>query len=468
MKSSEPVILIGAGLAGPLLSIYLAKRGFRVKIFERRPDMRKEQISAGRSINLALSARGIHALKEVGMDDKILRLAIPMKGRMMHSIKGELSFHPYGKNENEVINAISRAELNKALLDEAERHGVEIHFNQRCTGMNFENSELHLRDETSGADMQFAVKTVIGTDGSASALRHEMMKIGRFNLSQQYLEHGYKELTIPPGPNGEFRLQKHALHIWPRRSFMLIALPNLDGSFTCTLFFPHRGELSFESLSTKEKVLEFFKTQFPDAVPLMPTLLEDFFANPTGSLVTIKCEPWSVADKALLLGDAAHAIVPFFGQGMNCAFEDCSVLNECLEKFGSDWEKIFREFESLRKVNTDAIADMALENFIEMRDKVADPKFLFRKQVELALEERFPDRFIPRYSMVSFHLLPYSVAQARGRIQDDILTKLTEGIENLEEVEWKEAGGLVKEFLEPMKGSAPRLKPKTKKQIELE
>lgn len=452
MKKTEPITLVGAGLAGPLLSIYFAKRGFRVEIFERRPDMRKEQISAGRSINLALSARGIHALKEVGLEEKILQLAIPMKGRMVHSIKGELSFHPYGKNENEVINAISRAELNKALLDEAERHGVVIHFNQRCTGMNFENGELFLHDENSGANSKIAVRTVIGADGSASALRHDMMRVGRFNLSQQYLEHGYKELTIPPAANGEFRLQEHALHIWPRHSFMLIALPNLDGSFTCTLFFPHRGELSFESLATEEKVLEFFKTQFPDAVPLMPTLLEDFFSNPTGSLVTIKCEPWSVADKALLLGDAAHAIVPFFGQGMNCAFEDCTVLNECLEKFGNDWEKIFREFEMRRKVNSDAIADMALENFIEMRDKVADPKFLFRKQVELALEERFPDRFIPRYSMVSFHRIPYSEAQSRGRIQDDILSQITNGVETLEEVDWKEAGWMVKEFLDPLKG----------------
>jgi kynurenine 3-monooxygenase len=452
MSYSKEITLIGAGLAGPVLAIYLAKRGFRVEIFERRPDMRKEHISAGRSINLALSARGIHALSEVGLAEKILQLAIPMRGRMMHSIKGELSFHPYGKNENEVINAISRAELNKALLDEAERRGGEIHFNQRCTGMNFESGELHLRDEIIGADTRLAVKTVIGTDGSASALRHDMMKIARFNLSQHYLEHGYKELTIPPGPNGEFRLEKHALHIWPRRSFMLIALPNLDGSFTCTLFFPHRGELSFESLSSEEKVLEFFKTQFPDAVPLMPTLLEDFFANPTGSLVTIKCDPWSVENKALLLGDAAHAIVPFFGQGMNCAFEDCTVLNECLEKFDDDWEKIFREFETLRKVNTDAIADMALENFIEMRDKVADPKFLFRKQVELALEERFPGRFIPRYSMVSFHRIPYSAAQSRGRIQDEILTKLTDGVEELAEIDWKEAGWLVKEFLEPLQG----------------
>jgi kynurenine 3-monooxygenase len=446
MKSTQQVTLVGAGLAGSILSINLAKRGFRVEIFERRPDMRKEQISAGRSINLALSARGIHALKQVGLHEKILQLAIPMKGRMMHSIAGEISFHPYGRNENEVINSISRAELNKTLMDETERHGVEIHFNQRSTGINFESGELHLRGETTGAESNVATKTVIGTDGSASALRNDMMKVGRFNLSQQYLEHGYKELTIPPGTDGEFLLDKNALHIWPRGTYMLIALPNLDGSFTCTLFFPFSGEFSFETLNSEEKVLSFFKTQFPDAVPLMPTLLEDFFANPTGALATIKCEPWSVADKALLLGDAAHAIVPFFGQGMNCAFEDCSVLDECLAKFGNDWQRVFKEFEKSRKENTDAIADMALENFIEMRDKVADPKFLFRKQVEHALEERFPDRFIPRYSMVSFHLLPYSVAQSRGQNQDRALDEICEGIEKMEAIDWNRAHKIVEEL----------------------
>lgn len=453
LESSDKITLIGAGLAGSLLSIYLAKRGFQVEIFERRPDMREEQISAGRSINLALSARGVHALKEVGLSEKIMQLAIPMKGRMMHSIKGELSFHAYGKNENEVINSISRAALNIALMDQAERHGAAIHFNQRCTGMNFDSSEIYLHDETSDADTRLTVKTVIGTDGSASALRHDMMKTGRFNLSQQHLEHGYKELTIPPGPNGEFRMEKNALHIWPRGTYMLIALPNLDGSFTCTLFFPFHGEFSFETLDSERSVLEFFEMQFPDAVPLMPTLLEDFFANPTGSLVTIKCDPWSVEAKALLLGDAAHAIVPFFGQGMNCAFEDCSVLNECLEKFGGDWSRLFQEFEKLRKQNTDAIADMALENFIEMRDKVADPKFLFRKHVELALEERFPDRFIPRYSMVSFHLLPYSVAQSRGQIQDRILGELCNSVERIENIDLNKAETLIRQWLPPFEST---------------
>ncbi len=446
-QSVDKITLIGGGLAGSLLAIYLAKRGIAVDIFERRPDMRQEEISAGRSINLALSTRGIHALSEVGLKEKIMKLALPMKGRMMHSIKGELSFHRYGKDEYEVINSISRAELNQALMNEAEKYGATIHFNQRCTGMNFDTGEVFLRHEQNGADSTIQTRTVIGTDGSASAIRLDMQKVGRFNFLQEYIEHGYKELAIPPGPNGKFLMEKHALHIWPRRSFMLIALPNLDGSFTCTLFFPFDGELSFKSLNSEKAVLNFFQTQFPDAVPLMPTLREDFFTNPTGSLVTVKCQPWHVEEKALLLGDAAHAIVPFFGQGMNCAFEDCTVLNECLPQQGPNWRTVFEEFEKLRKVNTDAIAEMALENFIEMRDLVADPRFLLKKQIELALEEKYPHKFIPRYSMVSFHRLPYSVALARGKIQDRILHHLCQSISSVAELDWRLADQLIDQQL---------------------
>jgi kynurenine 3-monooxygenase len=446
-NQSDKITLIGAGLAGSLLAIYLAKRGIAVEIFERRPDMRKEKISAGRSINLAISTRGIYALSEVGLQEKIMKLAIPMKGRMMHSIKGELSFHPYGKDESEVINSISRAELNQALMNEAEKQGATIHFNQRCTGMNFDSGELFLHHEQRGADSTIPTRTVIGTDGSASAIRLDMQKVGRFNFSQEFIEHGYKELAIPPGPDGQFVMEKHALHIWPRRSFMLIALPNLDGSFTCTLFFPFEGEPSFASLNSEKAVLNFFQTQFPDAVLLMPTLLEDFFTNPTGSLVTIKCQPWHLENKALLLGDAAHAIVPFFGQGMNCAFEDCTVLNDCLQQHSPNWRTVFEEFEKLRKANTDAIAEMALENFIEMRDLVADPQFLLKKQIELALEEKYPHKFIPRYSMVSFHRIPYLVALERGKIQDRILLELCQSITNAAEVDWRRADQLINQEL---------------------
>lgn len=437
------VTLIGAGLAGSLLAIYLAQKGLEVEVYERRPDMRLTDISAGRSINLALSTRGIHALDEVRLKEKIMQIAIPMKGRMMHAPDGELSFHRYGKDDTEVINSVSRGDLNRHLMAAAEKHGVHIHFNLKCTGMDFRTGELELQNEENSETQTLQPSTVIGTDGSASAIRTDMLKVGRFNFSQDYLEHGYKELTIPPGQNGEFLLEKNALHIWPRKRYMLIALPNLDGSFTCTLFFPFEGEPSFTTLQTERDVLSFFETQFPDAVPLMPTLVEDFFSNPTGSLVTIKCQPWHIDGQACLLGDAAHALVPFFGQGMNCAFEDCTVFNECLEQHTGDWNTTFKAFEARRKEHTDAIAEMALENYFEMRDHVANPKFLLKKELEFALEERFPDRFIPRYSMVSFHRIPYAIARQRGEIQARILDELTADIDGLEDVDWQQAETLV-------------------------
>jgi kynurenine 3-monooxygenase len=441
----DRITLVGAGLAGSLLSIYLAKRGFQVDVYERRPDMRRVQIEAGRSINLALSARGIHALKSVGLHERIMKIAIPMKGRMVHSIDGALTFQRYGKDDTEVIYATSRGELNKVLMTEAEKFGkVKIHFSQKCAGMNLETGDLNLYGENEGEERTVHSNTVIGTDGSASAIRLEMQKIGRFNLSQSYLEYGYKELLIPSGSKGEFLLEKHALHIWPRRTFMLIALPNIDGSFTCTFFFPFEGEISFEGLDNKNKVLEFFQQQFPDAVALMPTLLDDYFSNPTGSMVTIKCTPWFTSNKVALLGDAAHAIVPFFGQGMNCAFEDCTYLDDCMGKHGTDWQRVFQEYETLRKVNTDAIADLAIENFVEMRDHVANPKFQLKKEVEQALEAKYPNQFIPKYSMVTFHRIPYSVAHEKAKVQDTILAQLCESIGNVESIDWKRADLLVR------------------------
>ncbi|MDZ7360793.1 MAG: FAD-dependent monooxygenase [candidate division KSB1 bacterium] len=438
------ITLIGAGPAGALLSIYLAGRGFEVELYERRPDMRKTPISAGRSINLAISTRGIHALREVGVLDSIMKIAVPMKGRMMHAVTGELTFQPYGKDETEVIYAVLRSELSMALMNEAEKYPrVKIHFNERCTGMDFKTGEVELRHEITGKTRKIPTELVIGTDGSASAIRLEMMKVGRFNFSQQYLAHGYKELIIPAGPNGHYRIEKNALHIWPRKTYMLIALPNIDGSFASIFFFPFEGEPSFASLDTEEKVQRFFQEQFPDVVPLMPNLLENYFANPIGTMVTVKCEPWHVGDKALLLGDAAHAIVPFFGQGVNCAFESCTYFIECLDKHGADWLRVFQEFERMRKVDTDAIAELALENFIEMRDRVADPKFLFKKKVELELEKKYPTMFVPKYSMVTFHRLPYSVALARGKIQDRILAELCDAIERIEDLDWDKAERLL-------------------------
>jgi kynurenine 3-monooxygenase len=447
---SPSITLVGAGLAGPLLAISLVQRGFRVEIYERRPDMRRVRGSAGRSINLAISTRGIHALREAGLWDEMRHIIVPMKGRMMHSLAGELTFQQYGKNDTEVINSISRADLNVALMKAAEARGVTIHFGERCTGIDVATGAARFRNEESGREISVESDTLVGTDGSASAIRLEMQKLGRFNLSQEYLDYGYKELTIPAGPGGKHLLAPNALHIWPRGAYMLIALPNIDGTFACILFLPFEGNESFTTLDTADKAEAFFAERFSDAVPLMPQLKENYTGNPTGAMVTIKCSPWHLSGKALLLGDSAHAIVPFFGQGMNCAFEDCTVFLELLDRRGSDWLKLFAEFEYARKANTDAIADLALENFIEMRDRVADPRFLFRKKVELALEAQYPRFFVPKYAMVTFHRVPYSVAFSRGKIQDRLLAELCDSISRIEDLDWRKADALIRSELTPL------------------
>jgi kynurenine 3-monooxygenase len=450
VRQSETVTLIGAGLNGPLLALGLVKRGFNVEIYERRPDMRRVRGSAGRSINLALSTRGIHALMQAGLWHGMQNIIIPMKGRMMHSPSSELTFQPYGKDESEVINSISRAELNIALMNAAEAQGVKIHFDQRCTGINVKTGAVQIRDEQSGSQRTVEGGVVIGCDGSASAIRNAMLKLNRFNFSQEYLDYGYKELTIPVGPAGKHVLETHALHIWPRGNFMLIALPNIDGTFACILFLPFEGDDSFAQLNTPAAVAEFFQARFPDAVPLMPDLAGNFFANPTGSMVTVKCSPWHIEGLALLLGDAAHAIVPFFGQGINCGFEDCTILLKLIDRHGADWGRVFREFERERKVNTDAIADLAIENFVEMRDRVADPHFLFRKKAELALETKYPQLFVPKYAMVTFHRIPYATALKRGRMQEAMLAELCDGVERIEDLDWNKADRLVHSELTPL------------------
>ncbi len=427
------VTVIGAGLSGSLLAIYLARRGFTVSVFERRPDMRTTEISAGRSINLALSARGIHALAKVGLDKLILDYAIPMRGRMIHPISGEAFFQPYGKNESEVIYSISRRELNVQLLNLAEKYPqVEITFDARCLGMNFETKRVIIQYGMA-PPTEVAAQTVIGTDGSASAIRTEMLRQPRFNFSQEYLAHGYKELSIPADAKGEHPLEKNALHIWPRKNYMMIALPNLDGTFTCTLFlaFESSGaDIGFDKLTDKAAVMAFFEENFPDAVPLMPDLTDEFFRNPTGTLLTVKCAPWNVKGSALLLGDAAHAIVPFYGQGMNCSFEDVELFDTLIEQEsaaaanGVDWERIYTHFSRLRKADADAIADLAIENFIEMRDLTADPIFQRKRKLELLLETAYPDKFLSKYGMVTFFRIPYAQALERGRIQDQILMEI--------------------------------------------
>lgn len=445
MKISEQrsLTIIGAGLAGSLLALYFGKRGFDVQVYERRRDPRLDSsaktntiVGEGRSINLALSTRGLFALEEVGLRDRVNNVVIPMKGRMLHSPTGELSFARYGKDDSEVINSVSRSGLNILLLEELSKYpNVRLQFETRCIGYNFNTSTLSLITSSSSNPVEVECTRVIGTDGSASALRTSMLGWGRFNFSQSYLEHSYKELTIPAGAHGDFQMEKNALHIWPRGGYMMIALPNPDGSFTCTLFFPHDGELSFAALDTKVKVRDFFQTQFPDAAALIGNLEESFFTNPTGNLITVKCSPWNISDQVLLLGDAAHAIVPFYGQGMNCAFEDCTLLISIMQDESLSWEHVFTRFSSARKIDADAIADLALDNFIEMRDTSANPKFLIKKKLEHLLEERYPGQFISKYGMVTFHQIPYSIAMKKGRLQDRILMEVAEKITSIDEVD---------------------------------
>lgn len=426
--------IIGAGLVGSLLSIYLLRRGLNVQIFERRGDMRRAQINAGRSINLALSDRGIRALEEVGIMEEVRKICIPMHGRYIHNSDGSTAFQAYG-NEGQFINSVSRGELNRKLMDLAEENGAHIHFHHTCREIDWKERTIEFENKY-GDMVAENFELLFGSDGAYSAARlHHQLHQDRFQYDQYYIDFGYKELTIPPAEDGGFRMEKNALHIWPRGNYMLIALPNTDGSFTCTLFFPFEGDPSFASLITAEKVKEFFQLNFTDAFEMMPGLTEEFFGNPTSSLVTVRCFPWVREDHFALIGDAAHAIVPFFGQGMNCGFEDCSVLDELIEKHKDDWKTILSEFQSLRKPDGDAIAELALNNFIEMRDKVADKKFLQQKKVEARLHQLYPDKWIPAYSQVTFSPgIRYSEALRRGKSQDAIMQPFMEEV--LNGIEW--------------------------------
>jgi kynurenine 3-monooxygenase len=417
--------IIGGGLAGSLLACMLGKAGHSITVFERRPDPRTQGFIGGRSINLAISVRGIKALAAVGLAEKVLAEAIPMKGRMMHAVDGVLTFHYYSSNHREAINSVSRGGLNIAMLDAAEQHpGVKLRFNMRFVDMNMDADApvAALVDENSGAEERAECDLLIGADGAYSAVRAVMQKREGFNYSQEYLSHGYKELSIPPSPTGEFAIEANALHIWPRGGYMMIALPNIDRSFTCTLFHPLRGKGSFEALKTRADVISFFERSFPDAVPMMPTLADDFFTNPTGALVTIRCSPWHHQGKVLLIGDAAHAIVPFYGQGMNAAFEDCVELMKCIDRAGDDMHQAVAVFAQQRKEHTDAIAEMALDNFIEMRDRVSSRAFLLRKKFEQLLHRLMPRKFMPLYNMISFTTFPYAKARQRARKQRRAIT----------------------------------------------
>ena len=439
---------MGAGLVGSLLSLYLAKRGHKVNVYERRPDMRKTVLDGGRSINLALSDRGWRALRGIGIEEDVRKVAIPMHGRMMHDEYGNLTFQPYGK-EGQSIYSVSRAGLNAALMNLSEpNEDITYHFNRQAIDVNLRANEVQLLNTETQETETINPDLLFGADGAYSVVRGAMQKTERFNYEQSYLEYGYKELTIPAGPGGEWLLEKNALHIWPRGNYMMIALPNIDGSFTCTLFFPYEGERSFVAIKNDTDLLNFFLEVFPDAVPMMPNLAEDYFSNPIGSLVTIKCFPWSYDGKSLLIGDACHAVVPFYGQGMNAGFEDITVLDQMLDTFdGDNWDALFKAFERSRKPNADAIADLAVMNFIEMRDKVADPRFLLRKKIESKISEQFPDKWIPLYSMVTFSDFPYSYALETGQNQDKIMRKVMKHIQSIEDYQKPEVQQLLQEQL---------------------
>lgn len=416
--------VIGAGLAGSLMAINLGRLGYDVKLFERRSDPRATGGVEGRSINLAISTRGIHALSEVGVADAVLARAVPMPGRMVHSPEGKVAFLPYGTRPEHAINSVSRSELNITLLDAAaELPHVRLHFNQRIADIKIDEPCFTTRDDETNESRLVEADVVVGADGAFSAVREEMSRLDRFDFSQSYLAHGYKELTIPP-VDGGFRLEKNALHIWPRVGYMMIALPNYDGSFTCTLFWPFEGPNSFANLQTREDVKQFFDDNFPDSVPHMPHLVDEYFQNPTNSLVTVRSGPWHHRGRVVLLGDACHAVVPFFGQGANAAFEDCSILKDSLTRHAPDWQAAFAEYYQKRKVHIDVLADLCLENFIEMRDHVASGSFRVMKRLEKVIQRLLPGWFLSLYSMVSFSRIPYGDAVRRARRQN-MLVKLT-------------------------------------------
>lgn len=438
---SKKITIAGAGLVGSLEAIYMAKRGHKVSVYERRSDMRQAELVAGRSINLALSTRGWTALKEVGIDDEVRKMAIPMPKRIMHAQDGTLSEQPYGQ-DGEAIYSVSRGGLNVLLMNLAEREkNIDFHFNHKLLSTDLKTAQAVFEDKN-GKEKIINSDVLIGADGTYSTVRNHMMRQDRFQFSQYYIEHGYKELTIPASPDGSHQIETNALHIWPRGNYMLIALPNMDGSYTCTLFFPYEGTYSFESLKTHQQVVDFFEEVFPDVVPLIPNLAEDYFNNPTASLSIMRCYPWTVSDKVLLIGDSAHATVPFYGQGMNAGFEGCYVLDQLLEEYGDDWKACFDAYSKYRKPDGDGVQDLSMHNFVVMRDKTADPHFLLQKKIELKFSKKYPEKWLPLYSMVSFSNIRYSEAWKIGQQQEALMQKIMEipDIETIwdsEEVEQK-------------------------------
>jgi kynurenine 3-monooxygenase len=426
MNKQDKIIIIGAGLCGSLLALRLAQRGYKITLYESRPDLRKVDIDAGRSINLALSDRGFKALRLVGMEEKAREICIPMYGRLIHDLEGNTFASNYSGREKEYINSIARGDLNAILLTEAEKNkNVTIHFNTKCIAVDIENTEIRLKHYITKEEFSAKADIIFGADGAGSVLRKSYYLENKFlfSYSQEYLTHGYKELEIPADTNGKHRISKNHLHIWPRGAYMLIALPNLDGSFTVTLFLGYEeGKYNFKELTTEEKIKKFFEEQFPDALALIPNIATEFFNNPTGALGTVKCSPWYYQGKTLLIGDAAHAVVPFYGQGMNASFEDVFVLDTILDTYEGNWDTVFKEYQKTRKKDTDAIGELAVENYYEMRDHVANPLFKQKRSIEMNLEKNFPLEYFSKYSMVTFQEnMGYKEAMQRGKLQDKAL-----------------------------------------------
>lgn len=423
-QTPKNIAIIGSGLVGSLLAIYLRKAGHQVTVFDRRPDIRTIEFS-GRSINLAMSNRGWRALREVGLEDEIKKIAIPLDKRALHVVGKPVYFQPYGK-QGEAIWSISRGVLNRTMIDLAEEAGTNFRFNEKVWDISLPEARLFTGESEKGEWKAYSYDLVFGCDGAFSRVRHKMQRRSRFDYSQDFIDVGYKELTIPANNDGSHKLDMNSFHIWPRGRFMFIAMPNLDGSFTCTLFMPFEGEISFESIKTKDDAKNFFNNYFPNVMQVIDDLANDFFENPTSAMVTMKCYPWTYWDKVALVGDSAHAVVPFYGQGMNAGFEDIFILNELMTAHGDDWESIFSNYQESRKPNADAIAELSYRNFIEMSSKTSNPKFLLQKKIERRFAEKYPDKWIPTYSRVTFSDRPYVEALAIGDKQERIMEQIME------------------------------------------
>ncbi|MFT4535053.1 MAG: kynurenine 3-monooxygenase [Saprospiraceae bacterium] len=437
----KKIVIVGAGLCGTLLAIRMAQRGYEISLHEKRSDMRNEDMAAGRSINLALSSRGLMALDRVGLKEKVLEYCIPMHGRMIHTKAGDTYLSPYSGRSEDYINSVSRGGLNCLLLDEAEKmENVKIHFNSACKNVDLKNAKATFK-QANEWDVIDTGDILIGTDGAGSVVRRSMMSRTTellFNYSQDFLRHGYKELSILPAENGGYRIEKNALHIWPRGSFMIIALPNMDGSFTLTMFHPYGGEAGFNTLNKEEILTSFFEEYYPDLLPHIPHYIEEYESNPVGTLGTIKCYPWQAYGKSLIMGDAAHAIVPFYGQGMNASFEDVRVFDDMLEEHGdSDWNLLFEKYQDSRAENANAIADLAIDNFHEMQDKVNDPDFQKKRKLEMKLEQEHPE-YYSKYSLVTFKPeMSYKEAMKKGRSQDNRLLEMVSKVEDVQRLDTK-------------------------------